>query len=250
MKRYWEQLKPQERRWAVGIGVVVFLMLNYFFVWPHVHDWSRDSSRMRVALDTNALYRAEIAHKDEYTRRLRELQSDGSSVLPEDQAIDFIHFYSSREIANRVTPVNNGPLVTRTNDFFLEQQMGISVQADETNLVNFLYSLSSGNSMMRVRAMSLHPDPSHQQLAATLTLVASYQKKAAAKPNTVAAPIRAASIVTAPASIVRPPGTVTAPPPPARPIPVLPGDASRTNRVAGAFARPNALPKPPVNNTQ
>jgi len=279
MKRYWEQLKPQERRWAVGIGVVVFLMLNWFFVWPHRHDWGQDAARMRSALATNQLYRTEIGHKEEYVRKLRELQSDGSEVLPEDQAIDFIHFYSSREVAHKITPLNNGPLVTRTNEFFVEQQMGISVQSDETNLVNFLYSLSEGNSMMRVRAMSLHPDPSRQQLNASLTLVASYQKKTPVR-STTGAPARPASTASvAPSSPapVKPAATLAKAPQPAVSPPAVPGSrppgffprtpdsaaqpapssanagnsaassAGQTNKIAGAFARPNALKKPVTN---
>jgi len=269
MKRYWEQLKPQERRWAVGIGAVVFLMLNYFFVWPHRHDWGRDQARMKSAQDTNQLYSEEIKKKNGYMGKLRDLQSEGQDVLPEDQAIDFIHFYSSREVNNKITPLGNGPLTTRTNEFFVEQQMGITCMADETNLVNFLYSLSEGNSMMRVRAMSLHPDPGKQQLNASLTLVASYQKKAPARSGTGSKPERPTGVAsTAPVKpIVTAAKTPTLPaaqtpgtrPPniPPRPAPFSPNPAAspdnstdRSNRVAGAFARPNAPPKKSANTAQ
>ena len=233
MKRYLEQLKPQERRWVVAIAVVVFVMLNYFFVWPHFHDWSRDSDRMVKANKQIEVYRAELRRKPDYERKLRELQSDGSSVVPEDQAIDFVHFYSSRAISNKVLVLNQGPLVTRTNEFFLEQQMGISVQADETNLVGFLYSLGAGNSMMRVRMMSLHPDPSHMKLTANITLVASYQKKA---PVRAAAPI---AVVKAVAATPKPPAAVPIATTPA------PKPAEHTNKIAGAFARPTAATNKP-----
>ncbi len=239
MKRYLAELKPQERRWLAGIVIVVFLMLNFFFVWPHFHDWGRSDAVMVAAAKTNDIYNAELRHKDTYTRLLIELQSDGSQVLPEEQAIDFVHFYNSRAISNKIVVVNQGPLVTRTNEFFLEQQMGISVQADETNLVNFLYSLAAGNSMMRVRAMSLHPDPSHMQLSANVTLVASYQKKAPGRGTGAAAPARAVAEAPKPKPAPAPPAPVVAKtPPPANPtLPPGLGQHEHTNRIAGAFAR-------------
>ena len=193
MKRWLDQLKPQERRWVVGIGFIVFLMLNYFFVWPHFGDWRRDNARMEKAQQQIEVYNKELRHKPDYERRLRELQADGSSVLPEDQAIDFIRFVNARAVSNKVVITTQGTLTTRTNEFFIEQQMGITVVADETNLVSFLYSMGAGNSMMRVRAMSLHPDQSHQNLNASVTLVANYQKKAAPRATTPAPSAKTAS---------------------------------------------------------
>jgi hypothetical protein len=184
VKQWFEQLKPQERRYAVIIGSAVFLILNYFFVWPHFGDWKRYDARIKKDDELTATYNKEVRLKPTYQHRINELQSDSSPIPPEDQAIDFIHFYSSRALSNKVSVVNQGTLTTQTNAFFLEQQMGIIVVADETNLVNFLYSLGSGNSMMRVRAMSLHPSQNHQDLNANITLVASYQKKTPVRSTT------------------------------------------------------------------
>ena len=52
--------------------------------------------------------------------------------------------------------------------------------------------------MMRVRAMSLHPDPSHLQLGASITIVADYQKKAPVA-HTNAAPGKVVNAAPAPA---------------------------------------------------
>jgi hypothetical protein len=222
MKRYWEQLKPQERRWAVGIGGVVFLLLNWFFVWPFHGAWGRDEARMKAIQGTNQTYSAEVRHKAEYIRKISEMQSEDTDIPEEEQAIDFIHFFTSRALNNRVLIMNQGAVTTRTNEFFLEQALGITVQADETNLVNFLYSLGSGNSLMRVRAMSLHPEPSHQQLSANITLVASYRKKAPARSGaaTSAKPVAAA------------PGAI--------PVPAKPAADTRLPR-----SLPNVMPPPP-----
>ena len=67
--------------------------------------------------------------------------------------------------------------MTHTNEFFVEQVQNISVTATDEQLVNFLYKLGSGASMIRVRDLELQPDNAHQHLNANIRLVASYQKK-------------------------------------------------------------------------
>ena len=57
------------------------------------------------------------------------------------------------------------------------------MQAGEEQLVDFLYNLGSGNSQIRVRDLTVRPDPPRQQLLAQVKLVASYQKRAAARPG-------------------------------------------------------------------
>jgi hypothetical protein len=39
MKKYFEQLRPMERRLAVGVIVALILVANYIFIWPHYGDW-------------------------------------------------------------------------------------------------------------------------------------------------------------------------------------------------------------------
>ena len=72
--------------------------------------------------------------------------------------------------------VNNSRQTTRTNEFFVEQTQNINVIATDQQLVDFLYKLGSGASMIRVRDLELQPDPVHQHLNANIRLVASYQK--------------------------------------------------------------------------
>jgi hypothetical protein len=241
VKQYWEQLTPQERRWAVGAALVVFVLLNYFFVRPHLPpngDWAKNDARLQKANDQIEAYNKEVRHKAEYQRRINELQSDGSSVPPEDQAIDFIRFFSTRAINNKVVVTTQGTLTTRTNEFFLNQQMGVSVVADETNLVSFLFSLGAGNSMMRVRAMSLHPDQSHQNLSASITLEASYLKKATTRPTTTT-PDATTRTAAAPAPPTAP---APKPSPATKPVAAVSPDmaaklSERSNRIANLLSR-------------
>ena len=76
---------------------------------------------------------------------------------------------------------------TTPDSFFLELSQVIVVQSREQQLVDFLYNLGSGNSLIRVRDLTLHPDQSHQQLAANVKLVASYQKNPMARSATAPA---------------------------------------------------------------
>jgi hypothetical protein len=71
---------------------------------------------------------------------------------------------------------------SRTNQFFIEQLQNITVMARDEQLVNFLYNLGSGNSLIRVRDLSLHPEGTRLQLVANIRLAASYQKNPVATP--------------------------------------------------------------------
>ena len=62
--------------------------------------------------------------------------------------------------------------------------LNINVQATDEQLVDFLYKLGSGASMIRVRDLELQPDAPHQHLTANIRLVASYQKNTSAKTGT------------------------------------------------------------------
>ena len=68
--------------------------------------------------------------------------------------------------------------MTKTNDaFFVEQIQNITVNADDKQLVDFLYNLGfSKDSTIRVRDLELQPDTAKQHLNANIRLVASYQK--------------------------------------------------------------------------
>ena len=95
----------------------------------------------------------------------------------EEQALQFQRTVSDEEMRVGVNPISTGRIITRTNEFFLEQTQTINVQSSEQPLVDFLFNLGSGNSLIRVRDLVLHPDPqTRQQLAGAIKLVASYQK--------------------------------------------------------------------------
>ncbi len=182
MNKYFAQLRPLERRLAVAVMVVVFLVLNAVFVWPHISDWDNLQLRKAAAESKLKLYQKAIAQSPSYQKLVNELESTGDVVAPEDQGINFTRTIQTQSYASGVAILNTSRQITRTNDqFFVEQVLNINVLATDEQLVDFLYKLGSGASMIRVRDLELQPDPPHQHLTANLRLVASYQKNPPAK---------------------------------------------------------------------
>ncbi|HKW29070.1 MAG TPA: hypothetical protein VJT54_07030 [Verrucomicrobiae bacterium] len=176
MKKYFAQLRPLERRLAVAVLVVLFLVLNYVFIWPHFSDWSRLQYRLADALRKQKLYQATIAQSANYRGLVKKMEGQGGAVAPEDQAINFIRTIDSQSARSGVGIVNMSRQMTRTNEFFVEVAQSINVTAGDQQLVDFLYKLGSDASMIRVHDLELQPDPAHQHLNANIRLIASYQK--------------------------------------------------------------------------
>ena len=196
MKKYLEQLRPQERRWVVGIAFVVFVMLNYLLVWPHFKDWNLNELRMKRANDKMAQFRPTVAHQREYQSGINYLLQTGDPVPKEDQAQQLDFFYRSRANENNVQIISNNRMRSSSDDFFTEQEVLLNTLSTESNLVSFLYSLGSSNSMVRVRAMSLRPDTPHHLLSANITIVASYVKNQTNAPARTAAPAPKPAVTT------------------------------------------------------
>ena len=177
MKKYFAQLRPMERRLAVGVAVVLFLVLNWIFIWPHFSDLGNLRQRGDEARQKLKLYQTAIAQAPNYEAQVKNLEGQGEFVAPEDQAINFMRTIQGQAAASGVGINNYSRSQTRTNDaFFVEQVQTITVIADDKQLVDFLYKLGSGASMVRVRDLELQPDAARQHLNADIQLVASYQK--------------------------------------------------------------------------
>lgn len=181
MKKYFARLRPLERRLAVGVVVVLILVLNFVFIWPHFSDWSKLKTRLKNAHDTWASYQATIAQATNYQVQVKSLEGQGEFVAPEDQAINFMRTIQAQAEASGVGRANYSRSIMHTNDaFFIEQVQNINVVATDQQLVDFLYKLGSGASMIRVRDLELQPDTPRLHLNANIRLVASYQKNPAA----------------------------------------------------------------------
>jgi Tfp pilus assembly protein PilO len=182
MKKYLARLNSTERRFVVGVFVVVFIVINVLFIWPRFKDWEQVKAQMTKAQTRLRDYQKEIGQKANYERLVRELESEGTPVPPEDQMTEFLRTIQVQASRSGVRIDGNTQQPTVTNQFFLERAQGLSVVAGEPQLVDFLYQLGAGTSLIRVRGLTLRPDPPRFQLTASITLVASFQKKAAATP--------------------------------------------------------------------
>jgi hypothetical protein len=183
MRKYFEQLQPMERRLVVAVAVVLLLVLNFVFVWPHFSDWSSLQRRLAEAHRKLNLYQTASTQIPVLKADVDKFASAGQSLAQEDQAIDLMRTIQAQAAVCGFGIQNFSRSITRTNDaFFVEQVQNITVVATEAQLVDFLYKLGSGASMIRVRDLTLQPDQPRQHLNADIKLVASYQKNTAHAP--------------------------------------------------------------------
>jgi hypothetical protein len=118
----------------------------------------------------------------------------------------------------------------------VEQNETITTLSGEKQLVDFLYNLGSGQSLIRVKELSIQPDQPHQQLNARITLVASYQRK-----TPIAAPAAGATAPNKASPAAAPAGTKTPTPTNAKPAtPVPPGANPRFNPANPAGLNPSS----------
>jgi hypothetical protein len=127
-----------------------------------------------------------IAQMTNYMAQVKSLEGQGEFVAPEDQAINFMRTIQSQSAASGINGVNYSRSTMQTNEFFVEQGQTISLTATDEQLVDFLYKLGSGSSMVRVLDLELQPDNVRQHLNANIKLVASYQKNSTAPARTAA----------------------------------------------------------------
>jgi Tfp pilus assembly protein PilO len=187
-------LRPNERRLVIGVAIVVFIILNWIFVWPEFGEWGRLQKRQREADDLLRRYRAEVQNTAQYQKTLNELEKAGATVASEEQALKLSTTIYNQAALSGVTPNNyneirqtsSGP--GKGNQFFEEKAANVNITGDEKALVDFLYNLGVGGSLIRVRSMSLSPDQPRYKLQGNLQVVASYARKAPPKAAPAATP--------------------------------------------------------------
>lgn len=172
-------LRPQEKRLVIGVGIFVFILLNYFLVWPRFDDLNTHKSAMVRSRKKLAEYKAEVDKMPEHKAKLAKLEEGNPMVESAEQALLLIRRVQDQAARSGVTLASQRPVPRvniKTNDFFEEEGLAISFTSGDKELVDFLVTLGGDNSMIRVRDMDLKPDPSRSQLVCNLTLFASYPK--------------------------------------------------------------------------
>jgi len=174
---YWNTLRPSEKRLVVGVGALFFVVLNFLFVFPYFSQWGQTQNRGWEARRKLGVYQEEVAKTNATYRLVKKLEGEGMAVPSEEQALHFANTVNALAAQAGVQLLSAGRISGTTNQFFIELTQNLSAQSPEDALVNFLYSLGSGNSLIRVRDLVVRPGPPRQRLISQITLVASYQKK-------------------------------------------------------------------------
>lgn len=178
MKGYLDNLRPFERRLVVAVGAMVFVVLNFALVFPHFSDWAAVKARKANAEATLDKFFTAIQQTNHFNKLVADLESQGAGVPPEEQASEFSRTIQLLAGQYHVNIINSQKMSERTTQYFIEKSLPLQLAAKEDELVNFLYNLGAGNSLIRVRGLNLHPDiPQRQNLNASVTLVASFQKR-------------------------------------------------------------------------
>jgi hypothetical protein len=180
-------LRPTEKRIIFVITVVVFFVLNFVLVWPHFSDWGRikkelDTTTGKFRAETNEIGR-DVDPTNGYKKQLAKLEREQKGGVSQvyDEALLLQKTVGAQapkchvDISSR-TP---GTSLPSTNEFFDEQTLQITFEAEESNLVNFLYNVGNDPSMVRIRELRLDPvDPGRYKLRGTILLAANYEKRA------------------------------------------------------------------------
>jgi hypothetical protein len=239
MKEFFARLNPTERRFVVGVAVVFFLVVNIVWVWPHFGDWGRTRADLDKARGLLATYVRGTNQIPALEEAIAKFRGEGKFVPPENQILEFFRHIQNQAAASHVGIISMGnsrQAAAADNPFFVEQNQTIQLQSQEKELVDFLYQLGADpKSLIRVRVLSVQPDPPRQSLSTRVTLVASYQRKAPAPAASAAAP--------APATTTPKPVTPAAPataPNPQGPKPLTPNP--QTPRPGPAQQKPPLLP--------
>jgi hypothetical protein len=178
MNEYFARLNSTERRFVVVVMLIVFAGLNAWLVWPRFGDWKKNQTAIARARQTLKVFEGKIAAIPEVEGKIKQFESEGASVLPEDQSSDFVGTIQRQAAASGVNILTMIRQSDRTNQFFIEKAQALTLQSDEEKLVDFLYKLGEGNSLVRVRGLALGPDAPRHNLRVNVTLVGSYQRKA------------------------------------------------------------------------
>jgi hypothetical protein len=161
----------------VGVAVVLFVVINIWFVWPHFGDLQQVQNRRAAALDEIETYNEEISKKAEREAEVARLESATGEVAGRNQAIQLMSAVQRKASSHGVAITRQSRPMTRTNEFFIEQSQNVTTLSGESELIEFLYDLGSGNSTIRVRDLTIRPDPQRYKLSSTIKLVSSYRLK-------------------------------------------------------------------------
>lgn len=185
-------LTPQERRWVVGALLAVFVVLNFMLVWPHFKDLGQVREELGQARKKLAEYQQAADTLPALTNRFAKLEGAANPLPSTEQSLQLERTIRAQARASNLNIADYRQSQVRhtgarVSELIEEQVVSLVVDSGDKELVDFLVNLGSGNSVIRVRDMTLKPDATQLRLVGSLTLVASYQKASSAKDKSTAA---------------------------------------------------------------
>lgn len=172
-------LRPGERRLIVIVGIVTFVVLNFLFVWPHSEKWRQSLSDLDNARTELADYQATAAELEPTSQKLSSVESGGAALLNDvdsEHLLTTIQNETSRHQVNVKDYFGQSESALGTNDLFIERTLPIQyINTPDTNLVALLVAVGTGDSLIRVRDITIQTDPSRTKLHGRITFVASYR---------------------------------------------------------------------------
>ncbi len=229
-------LSPQERRLVVIVGIVVFVVINWWVIFPMFGNWGIYEQKLKDSAAQRDKFNAEIGRQKEYDTKLKALQQQGSQVASEEAALrlqqDVINMANLTGLGyGNITPVNRASTTVKTNSFFDEASVSVSINTGEKELIDFLVRLADKELLVRAKSMDIGPDPQTQtRLMGNLTLVKSFQRKPPPKPLVPAK--------------TTPPAAASPTPVAAKPEATKPESRLPAALAGGTNAPGRALPKP------
>lgn len=198
MKSLFDKLNlgALERRIVVAALLVLFVVLNAMFVWPQFKDWNRVQLDIAKARKTLADFQKEVDGLPALQKKEEALKGTGGAQLASaEMALALMRVVEPKARAAGVNVMSYNPgtgFGVNTNSYFEEQSLRISFQSTgDAELLKFMVSLGENNSTIRIRDLTVKPDPTQMKLMGELTMVASYQKAApGAKSSSPATPKR------------------------------------------------------------
>ncbi len=186
MKSLFDKLNlgAMERRIVVGAALVLFVVVNAMFVWPQFKDWSKVQLEIAKAQKTLDDYQKEVDQLPKLQKREEELKGEGGAQLASaEMALALLKVVQPKASAAGINVVQWDPRKSTgpgaANSYFEEQTLRISFQnTGDAELLKFMVSLGENNSTIRIRDLTVKPDPTQMKLMGELTMVASYQKAA------------------------------------------------------------------------
>jgi Tfp pilus assembly protein PilO len=185
MKSVFDQmnLRPLERRLVVAGLIVIFVVINAWWVWPQFKQWDTVKSDTARFNQTLSQFKTEVAKLPALVAKENELKGSDDSMVQADAGSMGVILMKAAQTKARVTGVNfsgyQPGAAHKVDQYFEEQTLSTPFNnTGDTNLLDFLISVGE-EGMVRVRDLNLKPDTGQTRLSGSVTLAATYQSQSA-----------------------------------------------------------------------